>query len=175
MNGVIDIKLTDGENFTEPVILDDVKAPLELDGTFHDTFLTRLIKTARISAEKWLNRSLITRTIEAVIMNEEGGQLLPYGAISGEVTVKDEDGNIIDNEITGTGMFRYLKCPLGGPFTVTYASDGYTADTIPETIRTGIVQAVVYWFENRGDTGTFPREAKSTLRTERARDNTMFW
>ncbi|HEX5555093.1 MAG TPA: head-tail connector protein, partial [Chitinophagaceae bacterium] len=91
MNGVIDIKFTD-EGTTEPVLLADVKAPLEIDGTYHDAFLTDLIATARQVAEKYLNRSLIPRTVEATIMNESGGQLLPYGIPSGDITVKDAAG-----------------------------------------------------------------------------------
>jgi hypothetical protein len=174
MNGIIDVKLTDGESFTEPVILDDVKVPLELDGTFHDTYLTRLIKTAREYTEKYLNRSLIARTVEATILNEQGGQLLPYGLVPETITVIDEDANVLDSEITGTGNFKYLKSPIGGPFIVSYTVTGYTADTIPETIRTSIIQAVVYWFENRGDTGKLPQEAKNTMRFERVKD-TMFW
>lgn len=174
MNGVLDPKFSN-EGTTEPVALADVKAPLELDGTYHDTFLNDLITTARQYAEKYLNRSLIPRTITVVIDNCEGGQLLPYGIVKGAITVTDSDGNILDSEIMGTGNFQYLKSPIGGPYTITYASDGYTSETLPKVIKMGIIQAVVYWFENRGDMGTLPTLARNTMRYERVKDNLLFW
>ncbi len=50
----------------EPVSLDEAKVhcEIELSSTYHDEYLTRLIKGARLDAENYLGRSLIKRRLE---------------------------------------------------------------------------------------------------------------
>lgn len=175
MNGVISVKFTN-EATVEPVDVEDVKVPLEIDGTYHDGFLSDLITTARQMAEKYLNRPLIARTVEATIVNESGGQLLPYGVPSGSITVKNEAGDNVDAEITGTGDFRYLQGPTCGPLTVSYEVEGYTSTTLPKVLKMGIIQAVVFWFENRGDGQMrLPAVSRATMKYERIKDDILFY
>lgn len=185
-NGVIDV-LFSNEGTVEPVALEDVKVALEIDDTYHDGYLSDLISMARQYAEKYLNRSLISRTVQAVLMNGSGGQLLPYGPPSGTITITDADGNVLDATITGTGNFRYVDSPIQSPITVNYAVAGYTTVTLPKTIKIGIIQAVVFWFENRGDIEvnisrvaremqtTLPSVARETMKYERIKNNFLFW
>lgn len=188
MNGILDINFSN-EGTTEPVLLADVKVALEIDDTFHDSYITDLISQARQYAEKYLNRSLISRTMQVTLMNQSGGQLLPYGPVADltALTVADIAGDVLEPELTGSGNYIYLENVSCDPLVVNYSSLGYTSATLPKAIKIGIIQAVVFWFENRGDIQvnvarvaremqtTLPGVARETMRYERIKDNILFW
>lgn len=186
MNGVISVDFTNEGTkvdevyvITEPIALADVKNYLKIEEsfTYDDTLLNDLITAAREVIELYLNRSLIPRTVTAVIVNEEGGTILPYGVPSGEITTTDSEGNAVTNPVvTASGNFRYLDGPLSDELVVSYNTAGFTTSTLPKDIKTGLMQLIAFWYDHRGDeTGPgIPMQARKTLRNERIK-NIMFF
>lgn len=152
MNGVLNTKLADVTTENEPVILADVKAYCKIDFDEEDDLITSFISVARGILEDYCNISFIQREIQAVIINECGGQLLPYGPISDveSIVVKDSDGNTVSDFKTTGIDFINLENPISCDLTVTYQG-GYEAGKLPPELKTAIKAQVLYMYEHRGD------------------------
>ena len=173
-NAVLDLVFDDG-TVTEPVTTADVKAFAKIDtGTTDDAIITYLITTARQQSEDFTGISIVPRTVTAVINNSCGGIFLPYGPVKAITSITDQDGNILavndDYKLSGT-TFPQMIYPKWDRLTLVYTT-GY--DTLPQEIKTAILQQVFYLYENRGESAVISRsgvvaeltlspQAKSTL------------
>jgi uncharacterized phiE125 gp8 family phage protein len=155
-NAALDILFDDG-TVTEPVTPAEVKAYAKIDtGSVDDTIIGYLITTARQQCEDFTGVSIIPRTVTTVINNSCGGIFLPYCPFKTLTSIKDKDGNVIltaDYQITGT-KFPQLIYPMWDRMLLVYTA-GYT--TLPQEIKTAILQQVFYLYENRGDTAIISR------------------
>lgn len=147
----------DDSNVTEPVLLQEVKDYAKIDtGTTDDTIITYLIKTARQQCEDFTGISIVQRTVTAYLTNRCGGIFLPYGPVNSITSITDQDGNVLadtDYKIFGKS-FPQLLYPKYDNLTVIYEA-GYIS--LPQEIKTAILQQVFYLYENRGESAVISR------------------
>ena len=148
----------DDSGVTEPVTVVDVKAYAKIDtGTADDTILGYLITTARQQCEDFTGISIISRTVTAYLTNRCGGIFFPYGPVKSITSITDQDGNALvadtDYKIAGTS-WPQLLWPKWDNLVAVYTT-GYT--TLPQEIKTAILQQTFYLYENRGESAVISR------------------
>jgi len=145
---------------SEPVTLAEAKLYLRLDGTVEDSLVGEQITTARMLAEQWLRRSLIT---QAWKLSYDYGVSecvrLPMGpvtAITGINMVQQDGGMISVN--TNAYWLNATKnaVMLSGPIyafrvEIMYSAGFGGASAVPAPIKQGILAHVAHLYENRGD------------------------
>ncbi len=161
-NAVNDYSFTDGY-VTEPVTLQEFKDWAKLGtGTAEDALITQLITTSRLMCEQYLNISLISRTVTAVLNNSCGGIYFPYGPVVSITTITDQDSNVlVANEtyqVSGV-LFKRLLFPKYNNLTCVYTT-GYT--TLPVEFKNAILQQMFYLYNNRGESSHNDREGTVT-------------
>jgi uncharacterized phiE125 gp8 family phage protein len=160
------------EPVEEPVTLDEVKEHLRIDFEDDDDYLDRLISSVRAEVETSTGLSLIARTITTTVGNVNANYSLPYGPVTGAITVKDSDGVNVNTDfyaftddlfpsLTTSQTQSYFYPITGGviieptyrtfpKWTFSYTA-GYTRDTIPEDLKQGIIEKIAFRYEHRGD------------------------
>ena len=159
----------------EPVTLAEVKEFMEIDFDDFDALLTRLLKQARISSEKYTGLSYGKK--EFTLVSNQSKVTIPNGPFGELLTIVDIDGNAIptanytlfgyDNPVLTVGMtcmplnydpyYDILGTALRSynEWTVTYYAgfyDSYTDDsTLPEDLKTAICMRVETAFKYRAD------------------------
>lgn len=161
----------------EPVTLTEVKSFLEIDFSDFDDLLNLLIKSARISSEKFTGLSYGKKQIELV--SDQARVILPLGPYVSLVSIKDYDGNDIPS--TGYTVFGFdnpvLNVRLGvrstenydpywdilgnaqralNQFNVVYNAGFYTegetvTNTLPQDLKEAIYKRVANGFQFRED------------------------
>lgn len=156
-NAVLD-KSFSAESATEPVSLTEAKQHLNMvfdtAGSYEfnddDTYLTDTIKQARVMTENYTGRSLIERTVTAILRNDCGDIELPYGPVGTVSAIVDADDEAItDYKVQGL-EFKWLQSPLSCYAKLTYTA-GYTAATIPVDLKRAILEQIAFRYQNRGD------------------------
>ena len=160
---------------TEPVTLAEVKEFMEIDFDDFDQLITRLIKQARISSEKYTGLSYGKK--EFSLVSNQSKVTIPNGPFVELLTIVDKDSVAIptenytlfgyDNPVLTVGLtcqpFDYdpyydiLGTALRtyNEWTITYYAgfyDIYTDDsTLPEDLKTAICMRVETAFKYRAD------------------------
>lgn len=145
-NAVIGTPVVTNEG-AEPLTLEEVKAHLNIDTGFtaDDDKITKFMKACRQKIEDTRDISLVSKTVEAVIKNERGGQLLPYGRVSTITGAVDDQGDAIDSndyEVLDDSLltkFDYIK--------ITYT----TTPKVTESLIQDLLELIAYHYEHRGD------------------------
>lgn len=148
-NAILDVEKSE-ESVTEPVTPAEIKEYLRIDLDDDDTLLGILIKAARKSCEAYTNVSFVEREVTAELMNQLGGQPLPYGPVGDIISFKDCNGDDVDEDnykIDGV-QFKRVKTCFDGPITVSYNA-GYEA--LPEDLKVALMCQVAWLYEHRGD------------------------
>ena len=149
-------------DITEPVTLQQAKDWLKVESDADDDLITDLIAAARLHCEKYANKSLVQRTITAVVCNELGGVFLPYGPHGSIVSAADAAGN--DVTLTTRGdQFKQIMEPCSDYLKIVYTA-GYPV--CPSLYKKAIKNALMYMYQNRGDaalSGDIGSEAMTTL------------
>ena len=147
----------------EPVTLTEAKLYLRVDNTNEDTLITDLITAARMVAESWLRRSLITQTWQlAFDLGIPSSIWLPMGPVISlvSVIVVNQDGtttipdsstywlNAAQNALVMNTILTGFKVQI------TYTA-GYGADenTLPRPIKQGILAHIASMYDSRGESG----------------------
>jgi len=148
-NAVLDVSFS-AESNVEPITRADAKRWLRVDDSYDDFIIDTLIIAAREICEKYLNHSIITRTVTAILNNSCGNIYLPYGPVKAITSVTDANGNILDaDQFTATGArFVRIKDPLQDNLKIIYTA-GY--EDCPAQIKIGMLCQIAYMYENRGD------------------------
>jgi uncharacterized phiE125 gp8 family phage protein len=171
------------EPLTEPITKDEVKFYARLDGTYEDDFIDNIIKSVRISAERYMGRALITQSITMSMDWWPGEQVeLPRPPLIDITSIKtiDEDGTettyssdnyfidtnsepgkvVIKNGVTfPENNDRYQ----GGYQIIFRAGYGGDSSDVPEAIRTGLIAWVTWIYENRKPISKPPEQAHAAL------------
>ncbi len=170
-NAVLDPAFSD-EDSIEPVSRETAKHHLKVDSVQDDIKIDRLIRAAREVCEKYLNHSLINRTVTATLNNSCGNIYLPYGPVKEIISVNNSSGTALGTTqyfITGT-KFRRLQWPREDNIIIVYTA-GYGENCIPAQIQEGILEQIAYMYENAGDQPGLKAEispiAKGTLKSIR--------
>lgn len=161
----------------EPVSLQDAKDFMEIDFDDFDALITRLIKAARISSEKFTGLAYGKKEIELV--SNQSKVNIPYAPFKEIVTLVDKDGNAISSDnyelfgfdtpqitvglscypenydpyydILGTALRTYNQ------WTLTYLTGYYEivaeeeVNTLPEDLKSAICMRVETAFKYRAD------------------------
>lgn len=147
----------------EPVTLDEAKLYLRVDTTKDDTLIGDLIVAARMVAEGWLRRSLISQSwkmaFDGGIAGSVGLAMGPVSAITG-VTVVNQDGGsrTLDGGSYWLNAARSALVTggavMGFRVEVTYVA-GYGADTdaVPRPIKQGMLSHIGAMYDHRGEDG----------------------
>lgn len=154
----VNIEPFDDSAVTEPVALQEAKDYAKIDvGTADDAIITYLITTARQQCEDFTGISIVGRTVTTYITNRCGGVFLPYGPVKSITSITDQDGNALvadqDYKIAGKS-FPQILWPKWDNMTVVYTT-GYT--TLPQEIKSAILQQIFYLYENRGESAVISR------------------
>ena len=133
---------------TEPCTVEELKSFARIDGSSEDALIADLGVAARQLCETYANISIVERTVNAVVNNSLGGVFLPFGPITGDVTVYDESDNEVTATITGVKNKR-IEAP-----NYTYLKAEYTAgySEVPKAIKTAVLNWFAYLYSERGDT-----------------------
>lgn len=90
---------------SEPVTLAEAKTHLRIEHTLDDTYITALIKAARMHAEQICWRGFITQTWELVLDGfppDTIGVILPKGRVASITSVKYIDTNGVEQTLAAT-------------------------------------------------------------------------
>lgn len=160
---------------TEPITLSEAKEHLRIESTEtdNDSYITRLITTARKNGEKSCNRTFINTTWECYFCGLDTSNVESYPFIqirkaplssisSVELNLDSTYTPTTDYIIKNTSAFPRLIFQNGAeyddtgiiyPIKVTGVF-GYSAiaDGVPEDIRHAMLANIAYLYENRGDT-----------------------
>lgn len=153
----------------EPVTLDEVKLYLRIDGADEDNLLSSFIKAARINAESYLRRSLITQTLRMkfpyAICEREALWRAPVQQIS-SVTAYDIDDNstLIDPSRyrleDGRDIYSVTEI-FAHKLEVEYiAGYGDNPPDVPEPLRQGLLAHIANIYERR-EMAVIPQTAVS--------------
>jgi len=160
---------------SEPLTLDETKLYLRIDNTNEDTLISNLITAARITAENWLRRSLITQTWKIAFDDGIPESIwLPMGPVTAvtSVTVVNIDGssqlmdpssywlNAAKNALV---MFGAL---IGFRIEITYTAGYGDATAVPQPIKLGMLSHISALYDNRGENGdvVLPEQAVGLYR-----------
>lgn len=92
--------ITVTEPAVEPWVLNDVKAMLAIPDTGSDTAITSYIQSARRQAEHFLQRKLITQTLERALHDFPADAIeLPFGPVQSITSVKYIDADGVEQTI----------------------------------------------------------------------------
>ena len=142
----------------EPVTLAEAKTHMRVTYTDDDAYITTLLKIARRNVEKRHNKSLVLKTVTAIVSNGNGKVELPYPPVIAISRMEDVDGNEIvaaDYTIEG-GNFPWIDNPISAHLQVTYTAGypytvGATTYTLPVEYKQEILEEIAYLFTHRGD------------------------
>lgn len=176
----------------EPISVEEVKLFARIDGDDEDSLLSQFIVAARVAAENYLGRALITQTIRASVdfWPESGLLELPRPPLQSitQIATRDEDDvlTVYSDEYyysVTEALPGYVKIKKGitppentdrenaGIIIDYVAGYGDRAEDVPEPIR----QALMLWtsviYESRVVASDPPPEARAMLdlfRVERA-------
>ena len=158
---------------TEPVTLDEVKRHLriELADSDHDLLLTDLMEAARSRCEAFLNRRLVTQTLDYFVDAFPAQDFieLPGGRLASVTSLKYTDSDDVETTWTATNYFASTTAEPGrlnlafniswptatlkprDAVVVRYVAGYGAASAVPLGIRAGIMLAIGHLFHNRSE------------------------
>lgn len=152
-NAVLEVIDVSTQEPTEPISLEEVKAYAKIDYDDEDSLIEALITSARRQLEIFLGLSLVPKNLKVFLDNSAGEILLPYGPITGAITVTDSGNKVLSSGVETSGIdFKALVSPAEDKLTVEYSA-GYEDAKMPKGIKTAIMAQTAYLFEHRGDEG----------------------
>jgi uncharacterized phiE125 gp8 family phage protein len=151
---------------TEPVTLTEAKSHLRITDSNNDTYITAIIKPARIKCENLTGRSLAPQTFELILDNFPYEKIeIPMPPVTTLSSIKYKDSDGIETEWTSSEYIFYDSEPAVivpaygyswpsftpypmGAVKVRYVA-GHTAANIPVPVKQAILLLIGHLFENR--------------------------
>lgn len=174
------------EPIEEPISTSFVKSYSKIETDEDDTMIGNLITAVRQVAEPWLGRALISQTITSYLdwWPDDVIKLPrpPLVSVTGVYTIDEEDGETeynIDNYFVRTEIEpgelvikNGAAAPINtdryhGGFKIVHTNGYGTADDIPQLLKFGLVEWVLFAIENRITSRQPPEEAKPLLEAYR--------
>lgn len=145
-NAVNDLILTPSDSV---VTVDEIKTELKIDFNDEDDYIADLITLCQARVESFCGVSMSTRTLQAVICNNEGNIEIPYGPIISITSAFDQDGNDITTILTTLGIsFKTIRTPNYQYINLTYVA-GYASDNLPLDLKKAIKQEIAFRYRYR--------------------------
>lgn len=154
---------------TEPVTLAEAKLYLRVDNTNEDTLITDLITAARMLAESWLGRSLISQTwkiaFDTAIPFQLGLPMGPVVSVASVVIVNQDSSTVtVDSStywLNAAKNALVLNSALSGfRIEITYNTGYGDATAVPKPVKQGLLAHIASMYDARGDTSdaTLPEQ-----------------
>jgi hypothetical protein len=166
-NGVLDIDdITDASDVgDEPITKQEVKDYLRVEGftdlgestseslsdfDYDDDLIDDTITAVREMFEARLGIHIVPKRLRVLFNNGKGMQEMPGPMIGDFITLKDEDGEDIDEDLIKLlgSKKKFLKEPTCQMMTAIYEA-GLTS--VPKAIKHDLIRAAAYYYMNRGD------------------------
>lgn len=144
---------------SEPVTLTEAKLYLRVDSTTEDALISDLIVAARMDAEKYLKRSLISQTWQLAyneyLEREVALQMPPIVSITSVVvTARDGTTQTIDPSTcylnAAKNKLIFDNSVTGFLIEITYNTGYGAATAIPQPIKYGILSHIAALYDERG-------------------------
>ena len=155
---------------SEPLTLKETKLYLRLDTSHEDALISDLIVAARMQAEQYLRRSLITQSWQVEYdMKGEVYFPLPLGPVQSITSVSSIDGNG-DSQILSASTYaltvakdaiQFLMFTSASRIEVIYVAGYGDATAVPRPIKLGMLAHIAAMYDVRGDnadSGGFPAQ-----------------
>ena len=151
-NAVVDTTITESAP-TEPVTRTEAKTHMKVDFTDDDTYIDALITQCRGLMEQATGRSLVLKTVVAIVRNELGGIELPYGPVRAISAVVDEEGETltVDDTYEVQGLMWTTVTSPTSDFTQFTYTVGHTAGNMPVGLKQALLELIAYKYVHRGD------------------------
>jgi uncharacterized phiE125 gp8 family phage protein len=145
---------------TEPLTLDEAKLYLRVTDDAQDTLINDLIVTARMMAEQWLKRSLITQSWKLAYDDYVAECVqLPMGPVDsiGSVTIVNRDlttqsissSTYYLNAVRDTIVFQ--SALVGFRIEIVYSAGFGNASSVPRPVKQGMLAHIASMFDYRGE------------------------
>ena len=154
---------------SEPLTTDEAKAHLKVSGSSEDAYIDSIVKAARTSVERYLNRALITQTWKAYFDHWEDKMGLGLAPVSSITSVKYYDETASLTTLTSSlyyedlisepgrivrkydSVYPELETQRPNGIVVEFVA-GYGASTdIPGDILHAIKLLVADYYDNKGE------------------------
>lgn len=151
----------------EPISLTEAKNALRVDSNADDKHIQNLIKAARVMAEEYLRRALITQTWQLQYDGYAPSVVnLPRGPVQSIGSVKTIDINWNEVAISanlyrlnaGKETLMFDSAPVAQIVQIQYTSGYGSADAVPAAIRQGILAHVMAMYDNNMQNKGLPEE-----------------
>ncbi len=154
----------------EPLSLDETKLYLRVDSTLEDTLIADLITSARVLAEQWLRKSLMSQTWKlAYDYGIPDCVWLPMGPVAdvASVVLFAVDGSSVtlaaNQYWLNAAKDRLQMCGelLAHRVEIMYHTGYGDADDVPQPVKLGMLAHVAQLYDNRGEGvgGVLPAQA----------------
>lgn len=152
----------------EPLTLAEAKLSLRVDGSGDDSFIVNLIKAARVMAEEYLKRSLITQSWQLQYdQYAPSVVVLPRGPVQKidhvKIIARDWSEQIVDSLTyflnAGKEQLVFDAAPVGHIVQIQYDTGYGDSSAIPQSIKQGMLAHIVSMYENRMENKGIPEAA----------------
>lgn len=144
----------------EPITLSEAKLYLRIDHANEDVLISDLIVAARLTAEHWLKRSLITQAWKLAYDDYAAETLsLPMGPVNSITSImivnRDNSTQVIDNSVyylnAAKDTLIFDMALIGFRVEITYSTGYGNAAAVPKAIKQGMLVHIASMYENRGE------------------------
>lgn len=141
----------------EPLTLSEVKQALAIDSSEEDASLANLIKAARIMAEEYLKRSLITQSWQLQFdLYAPSIVVLPRGPVQSVTSVKiiarDWSEQVLDSSAyylnAGKEHLIFDAVPMGQIVQIQYVAGYGSVADVPQTVKQGMLNHIINMYNN---------------------------
>lgn len=149
----------------EPLSVDEVKKALQVDTSNDDQHISRLIKAARIMAEEYLKRSLVTQSWQLQYdLYAPSVIALPKGPVQEVSFVKIISRDWSEKLIPESNYYLnaskeslvFDAAPMGQIIQIQYITGYKQISDIPETIKQGMLNHILNMYNNSSEDKTLP-------------------
>jgi uncharacterized phiE125 gp8 family phage protein len=153
----------------EPFTIDEAKDHLHLSGNGENSLVERLVRSARIQVERYLNRALITQTWDIQFDHWSNDMILPYPPVQSITYVKYFDTNGVEQTLSTDLYWKvitsdpalivrkygtsYPDVEYGRPGAITVrivCGYGNSGTSVPEPIKDSMKLLLTDLYEHKG-------------------------
>ncbi|MCE2926454.1 MAG: head-tail connector protein [Rickettsiales bacterium] len=143
---------------SEPLTLSETKLYLRVDHGDEDSFIADLVTAARMVAEHWMKRSLITQSWKLAYDDMiDDDVYLPMGPVIDVSTVtivnRDQSTEIVDTALYSLNAAKNIIRPestiLGYRIEIEYVAGYGSAASIPKPIKQGLLAHIAHMYDYR--------------------------
>ena len=149
----------------EPLTVAEVKQALSIDSSGEDAPISSLIKAARIMAEEYLKRSLITQSWQLQYdLYAPSVIVLPRGPVQSityvKIIARDWSEQVLDSSTyylnAGKEHLIFDAAPMGQIIQIQYITGYGDAEDVSESIKQGMLNHIINMYNNPTENKSLP-------------------